>query len=85
VVLLVGDLSSVERSDLHPAALGSLEDLMPVHYPGVQEEEIDRDYQAATLITALPFSWNYHESVEDDGWTGFEADTARRMGMFIER
>jgi hypothetical protein len=59
--------------------------LVPTHYPGVEESDIDGHYKPATPVESLPYSWSHCESVEDDAWTGFEKDTACRLGRFVEK
>ena len=58
---------------------------MPTHYPGVQVNDIVGHYRPATPVESLPYSWSHCESVEDDAWTGFEKDTACRLGRFVEK
>ena len=72
-------------ADLHPAASFSRSALMPTHYPGVDENDIVGHYKPAIPVESLPYSWSHCESVEADAWTGFEKDTACRLGRFVEK
>jgi broad specificity phosphatase PhoE len=70
---------------VHPAAFGPLSDLVPLSYAGVRADEIDHGYQPHVPASAMPYSWNLTETVEADSWTGFEPDTAKRLGAFVEK
>ena len=78
-----GSIDATTSKGLHPAALRSLADLAPVTYPGVDADGIDFGYQPCLPVEQMTQSLVSAESVEPDGWTGFEADTARRVGSFV--